>query len=64
MHIALCPICKSMIELSKPALGSPVECPECGELFRVVKTDPLELYYQSSLEEEALPEEEPRLARG
>ena len=52
IYITLCPVCEELIELDAVALGNEVECPECGELFVITSTDPLELSYAYDLEDE------------
>lgn len=43
---AHCPACRAMVELPvNVKKGSRIECPECGELLRVVKLSPLKLDY-------------------
>ncbi len=62
MYAVHCPVCKGLLELSKPVLGQEVECLECGEVFKVVKLDPLQLTYLYDPEDEPLLEEEHRFS--
>lgn len=61
MHAIFCPVCKNLLEVSEPVKGREVECPECGEIFSLISTDPLDLFYRHPLEDEPLPDDEPRI---
>ncbi|GEM82136.1 hypothetical protein [Meiothermus hypogaeus] len=64
LQVAKCPVCGGLVEVAGPWVGLEVECPECGEVLRVVETQPLKLYYAFDPDEEPLLEEEHRVPRG
>lgn len=61
LEISKCPVCDELVEVAGARVGLEVECPDCGEVLRVVSVGPLKLYYAFDPDEEPLPEEEPRL---
>lgn len=62
LSVVPCPVCNELIEIETPAVGREVECPECGEIFVVARTEPVELVYAYDLDEEkeVYDEERPR----
>ncbi|MER3482983.1 MAG: hypothetical protein C4332_07350 [Meiothermus sp.] len=60
LEVGKCPVCEALVEVSRPAVGQELECPECGEVLKVISTAPLKFYYALPYDEEPLPEEEPR----
>jgi len=60
LEVAKCPVCEALVEVFRPQVGLEVECPECGEVLRVVRIHPLKLFYALQPDEEPLPEEEHR----
>jgi DNA-directed RNA polymerase subunit RPC12/RpoP len=47
-----CLVCDALIEVVDAYETKQIECPECGELFRVVSLGPLQLAYAYDLNEE------------
>lgn len=60
LEITRCPVCEAMVEVFAPRVGLEVECPDCGEVLKVLSLHPLKLYYALGPEDEPLPEEEHR----
>lgn len=52
LSVVPCPVCNEPIELETPAVGLEVECPDCGEVFVVTRTEPVELAYAYDMDEE------------
>ncbi|WP_299428746.1 hypothetical protein [uncultured Meiothermus sp.] len=61
LEVSKCPVCDELVEITNVRAGLEVECPDCGEVLRVVSIQPLKLYYAFDPDEEPLPEEEHRL---
>ncbi|GIW24769.1 hypothetical protein [Meiothermus sp.] len=57
LEVAKCPACEGLVEVVNPQVGLEVECPDCGEVLRVVSVQPLKLYYALEPDEEPLPDE-------
>ncbi len=47
-----CLVCGEFIEVVDGYGDKQVECPECGEVFRIVSLEPLQLAYAYDLNEE------------
>ena len=47
-----CPICGELIEVVDGYGDKQVECPECGEVFRIASLEPLQLAYAYDLNDE------------
>jgi lysine biosynthesis protein LysW len=49
MFEVVCPTCESMVQVTKNILlGDKIECPECGEILRVISIDPFEVEYMDT----------------
>ncbi|MGK0619053.1 hypothetical protein [Meiothermus cerbereus] len=57
LEAAQCPVCDELVEVPNPWVGLEVECPECGEVLRVVEVHPLKFYYAFDPDDEPLPDE-------
>ena len=47
-----CPVCGELIEMVNGYEDKQIECSECGELFRVVSLEPLQLAHAYDVNEE------------
>ncbi len=63
LEVAKCPVCGELVEVANPWVGLELDCPDCGEVLRVISIRPLKLYYAYDPDEEPLPEEEHRVPR-
>jgi lysine biosynthesis protein LysW len=45
-------VCGELLEVVDAHVAEQIECPECGELFRVVSLQPLQLTYAYEQDEE------------
>lgn len=50
--VVTCPICEGIIEIDAPQPGMLVDCPDCGEAYRIASRAPLQLVYAFDSEEE------------
>jgi predicted RNA-binding Zn-ribbon protein involved in translation (DUF1610 family) len=55
-----CLVCDALIEVVDAYESKQLECPECGEVFRVVSLEPLQLTYAYDLNEEGEYDDEDR----
>lgn len=56
-----CPVCGELIDVVDAYEDKDIECSQCGELFRIVSLEPLQLAYAYDLDEEGefLDEDQP-----
>ena len=48
----ICLVCEGIIDFDEKQHGYEIECPDCGELFKIVSLKPLNLEYAYDLYEE------------
>lgn len=56
MTVVPCPNCEAPLELPADDVGVTIECPDCGELWRIAENPPPLLVYAQETEEEPPPE--------